>query len=453
MLTLQVAILLLLILLNALFAMAEMAVVASRRVRLQQAAQHGRDGARIALELKLDPGRLLSTMQIGVTVIGILTGSFGGTTLGERLADYLQTQPGVVGRYAHTIAIATVVLAISYLSLIIGELVPKRIALSRPERIAAALAWLMRGLCRIMAPAAWLLNASTNLVLRLLPSRQQEQLAVTEEEINLMLREGAAAGHFHLGETAIAQMALRLGDRRLSAVMTPRTQVEWLNLADSEEENKKKIANSTYSRFPVMDGDEQAVAGIIQVKDLLLAQLQGRPFDLRAALRPPLYLPSTVTALRALEMLKKSGDPLALIVDEYGDFEGVVTLTDILQTLVGDIATPGEETDPPVVMREDGSWLIDGMVPLDEVKDVIGRSQLPGADSGDFHTLGGFMMAQINRIPSVGDHFAIDGYRFEVVDMDGRRVDRVLIAPPKGKARAPATKPKPSSSPPRGEGG
>jgi putative hemolysin len=272
-------------------------------------------------------------------------------------------------------------------------------------------------------------------VLRLLPVKLNEQVAVTEEEINLMLREGAAAGHFHLGETAIAQMALRLGDRRLSAVMTPRPQVEWLNLTDSDEENKKKIVTSEHSRFPVIDDDPQAVAGIIQVKDLLIAQLSGRPLDLRAALRPPLYLPNTVTALRALEMLKKSGAPMALVVDEYGDFEGLVTLTDILQALVGDIATPGDETDPPIVTRDDGSWLIDGMVPLDEVKDVIGLVKLPGEETSDFHTLGGFMMAQVNRVPSVGDHFTVESYRFEVVDMDRRRVDRVLIVPPPGKKR------------------
>ena len=441
MLTLQFSIVVLLILLNAVFAMAEMALVSSRRVRLQQAAERGREGARIALALKHDPGRFLSTMQIGVTVIGILAGSFGGATLGESFAAYLETVPGFVAGHAHAISIGTVVIAISYFSLIIGELVPKRIALGRPEHIAMVLARLMRLLSVVMAPAAWLLNASTELVLRVLPGKPNEQSAVTEEEINLMLREGAAAGHFHLGETAIAQMALRLGDRRLSAVMTPRTQVEWLNLADSEEDNKKKIVSSAYSRFPVIDGEPQAVAGVIQVKDVLIAQLEGRPFDLRTALRPPLYLPNTVTALRALEMLKKSGEPLALVVDEYGDFEGIVTLTDILQTLVGDIASQGDDDSPAVVMRDDGSWLIDGMVPVDQVKDAIGLSQLPGEESGDFHTLGGFMMAQVNRVPSVADHFSVEGYRFEVVDMDGRRVDRVLIVPPKAKLRPPPPTP------------
>lgn len=435
MLALQVTIVLLLILLNALFAMAEMSLVSARQARLQNAADRGREGARIALELKHDPSRLLSTVQIGITVIGILAGSFGGATLGEEMAAWLETFPGALGKYAHAISIATVVIAISYLSLIIGELVPKRVALSRPEAIAGALARLMKLLSRLMAPAEWLLSASTEGVLRLLPLKLNEQSAVTEEEIGLMLREGAAAGNFHLGETTIAQMALRLGDRRLGAVMTPRTQVEWLNLSDSEEDNKKRIVASEYSRFPVNDGDPQTVLGIVQVKDVLIALLSGQPFDLRAALRPPLYLPNTVTALRALEMFKKTGDQMALVVDEYGDFEGVVTLTDILEALVGDIATPGEDGNPPVVMREDGSWLIDGMVAVDEVKDVTGLTALPGEETGDFHTLGGFMMAQINRVPKVADHFTVEGYRFEVVDMDGRRVDRVLIMPPKPKAK------------------
>jgi putative hemolysin len=439
MLILQIAILLLLVLLNALFTMAEMALVSSRKARLQNLAERGNEGARIALELKRDPGRFLSTMQTGITVIAILAGSFGGATLGESLAEYLHTIPGFIDEYAHAIAIATVVIGISYLSLIIGELVPKRIALSRPELIASRLAPLMRGFSTVMAPAAWLLSASTDLVLRLLPLKLGEQAPVTEDEINLMLREGAAAGHFHVGETTIAQMALRLGDRRISAVMTPRTKVEWLNLADSEAENKQKIVASQNSRFPVIDGDPTAVAGIIQVKDLLIAQLAGKPYDLRAALRPPLYLPNTVTALRALEMLKKSGEPMALVVDEYGDFEGIVTLTDIMEALVGDIANPGEDENPPVVTRDDGSWLIDGMVPVDEIKDVIALKHLPGEESGDFQTLGGFMMAQVNRVPRVADHFVVDGYRFEVVDMDGRRVDRVLIVPPKkGAARRPA---------------
>jgi putative hemolysin len=246
-----------------------------------------------------------------------------------------------------------------------------------------------------------------------------------------MLREGAAAGEFHIGETEIVQAALRLGDRRVGAVMTPRTQVEWIDLTDPEPEQRAKLLASPYSRFPVCEGGPQNVVGIVQVKDAAAAVLAGEPFNLRAVVRKPVFVPDTVTALRALEMFKKSGEPMAFVVDEYGDFEGIVTLNDILQALVGDIAAPGEETDPAVVKRDDGSWLLDGMVGLDQLRDITGLAAVPQEEEADFHTLGGFMMSRINRVPTVGDKFTVDGWRFEVVDMDGRRVDRVLVVPPK----------------------
>ena len=431
MLWLQIAVVFLLILLNGFFAMAEMAVVSSRRARLQHAAEVGRAGALVALELKRDPGRFLSTVQIGITVIGVLAGVFGGATLADTLAEYLATLPGWTGRHATSASFAIVVILISYFTLILGELVPKRLALSRPEFIAARLSRLLQGLAKVARPVERLLSVSSNLVLRIGPGRPGEPPPVTEEEITLMLREATAAGHFQAEETAIVQMVFRLGDRRVSAVMTPRTQVEWLDLDDSEEENRRKIRDSDYSRFPVVVGGPEQVLGIVQVKDLLTALLAGRPFDMRAAVRPPVYLPNTVTALRALEIFKKSGTPMALVVDEYGDFEGVVTLNDILQSLVGDIADPTDAGSQTVVRRDDGSWLVDGMVAIDEIKDLTGLLLLPGEEGGDFQTLGGFLMARINRVPAVGDHIAVKGFRFEVVNMDGRRVDRVLVIPPK----------------------
>jgi putative hemolysin len=220
-------------------------------------------------------------------------------------------------------------------------------------------------------------------------------------------------------------------------MMTPRTQVEWLDLTDPEEENRRKIHDSDYSRFPVVEGASHQVIGIVQVKDLLTQMLGGRPFDIKGVVRPAFYLPDTVTALRALELFKHRSEPMALVVDEYGDFEGVVTLDDILQSLVGDIGAPGEEGGPAVVRRDDGSWIVEGMLPIDEVMDLTGLHDLPNADSGDFHTLGGFMMARINRIPTVGDRVDVGGVRFEVVTMDGRRVDRVLITPPEARRNTP----------------
>jgi putative hemolysin len=433
MLILHLSIVLLLIVVNGVFAMAEIALISARKARLLPLAETGNPGAQAAIELKSDPSRLLSTVQIGVTLIAVLSGTFGQATLGDRLQRELETYPGFVAAYAHAISMAIVVIGISYFSLILGELVPKRIALLHPERIAAVLARFMRAISRIGAPIEWFLSASTDLVLRLLPLRSQGAAPVTDEEISFMLREGAATGHIPQAETAIVEMALRLGDRRASAVMTPRTQIEWLDLDDPEEENRRKIRASAYSRFPVVQGGSQQVIGIVQAKDLLASCLAGAPLDLRAATRPPLYLPNTVTVLRVLEVFKTSSEPMALIVDEYGDLEGLVTPSDILEALVGDI--PGSaEADQRVVRRDDDSWLIDGMVGLDELKQVLGISRLPGEDT-DFHTLGGYLMARLNRVPMEADRITAGDYRFEVVKMDGRRVDRVLVSPVKTRNR------------------
>jgi putative hemolysin len=433
MLILHLSIVLLLIIVNSVFAMAEIALVSARKARLVPVAEAGNRGAQAALELKADPSRLLSTVQIGVTLIAVLSGTFGEATLGDQLERQLGTYGGFAARYAHVISMAVVVIGIAYFSLILGELVPKRIALLRPERIAAALGRFMRAVARVGAPIEWFLSASTDLVLSLLPVGSQGAAPVTDEEITFMLREGVATGHIPLAETAIVEMALRLGDRRASAVMTPRTRIEWLDLDDPKEDNGRKIRESNYSRFPVVLGGSQQVIGIVQAKDLLAACLAGQPLDLRAATRPPLYLPNTVTVLRVLEVFKTSGEPMALIVDEYGDLEGLVTPSDILETLVGDI--PGSpEADQRIVRRDDETWLIDGMVGVDELKQVLGISRLPGEDP-DFHTLGGYLMARLNRVPMEADRITAGDWRFEVVKMDGRRVDRVLVTPLKGRSR------------------
>ncbi|HEX6442413.1 MAG TPA: hemolysin family protein [Stellaceae bacterium] len=426
MLTLSLAIVLLLILVNGFFAMAEIALVSSRPARLQPLAAEGSGGAKAALELKSDPSKLLATVQIGVTMIAVLSGTFGQATLGERFQDFLVVEGGLSEATAHAVSMAVVVIGISFFSLILGELVPKRIAMVHPELIGAALARFMRTMARIGAPIEWVLSTTTDLILRLLPMRE-EPVPVTDEEIGFMLREGAAAGYIPIGETAIVEMALRLGERRVGAVMTPRTQVEVLDLEDPPEELQQRVRDSAYSRFPVVQGGTHQLAGIVQVKDLLAACYAGEPFNLRPVLRPPHFMPNTVTVLRALEIFKASRETMAVVVDEYGDFEGVVTLTDILEAVVGDIPEAGE-TDPRVVRREDGTFLIDGMVGLDELKQVLAVSSLPG-EGPDFHTLGGYLMARLNRVPMLADRVAVGDWRFEIVEMDGRRVDRVLIAP------------------------
>ena len=426
MLTLSLAIVLLLILVNGFFAMAEIALISSRPARLQPLAAEGSGGAKAALELKSDPSKLLATVQIGVTMIAVLSGTFGQATLGERFQDFLVVEGGLSEATAHAISMAVVVIGISFFSLILGELVPKRIAMVHPERIGAALARFMRTMARIGAPIEWVLSTTTDLILRLLPMRENP-VPVTDEEIGFMLREGAAAGYIPIGETAIVEMALRLGERRVGAVMTPRTQVEFLDLEDPPEELRQRVRDSAYSRFPVVQGGTHQLAGIVQVKDLLAACYADEPFNLRPVLRAPHFMPNTVTVLRALEIFKASRETMAVVVDEYGDFEGIVTLTDILEALVGDIPEAGE-TDPRVVRREDGTFLIDGMVGLDELKQVLGLSSLPG-EGPDFHTLGGYLMARLNRVPMVADRVTAGDWRFEIVEMDGRRVDRVLIAP------------------------
>jgi len=429
----KIVIILLLILLNGFFSLAEMAIISARKARLQYAADNGREGARIALELKQDAGRFLSTVQIGITAINVLASVLGGTALADFLDRWLIDLGGWSARHATAVSFFVVVLVISYLTLIFGELVPKRIALSRPEAIASMLSRILRLASRAARPAEWLLERSSSLVLRLVPLRAHETQAVTDEEIAIMLREGTALGLFERTESAIVQMALRLDDRPVNAVMTPRTQVEFLDLGDSEDANRRTIIESAHTRFPVVEGTPPQLLGIVEGKRMLAAALSGQAFDLRAMLRPPLYVPASITALRALEIFKASGAPMALVVDEYGELEGIVTLHDILTSLVGEIASPEEPGDPSVVKRDDGSWLIDGMVPIDTVRDTIGLASLPGEDEGDFHTLGGFIMARVNRIPKVGDKIAVAGYRFEVVVMDGRRVDRVLVVPPKAR--------------------
>jgi putative hemolysin len=425
---LQIPILLLLIVLNGVFAMAELALVGARRTRLQAEAANGNKGAEAALKLLQDSPRFLSTVSIGITLIGVLVSTIGGDSFVEPLSNEINAIPGLEP-YARPLAIGAVVVAISFMSLVVGELVPKRIALGSPERIAMVMARFMAAFSVVAMPAERVLSGASSLVLALLPIPKASKTPVTDAEINMMMREGAAAGEFQAAESTIVQMALRLGDRRVDAIMTPRTQVELLDLDDGWEINKEKIRGSHLSRFPVVEGGPENVVGILQGKDLLALALSDEALDIRKVIHPPLYIPNTVPALRLLETMKKSGEPLAIVVDEYGDFDGIVTLHDILQALVGDIANPAEP-DESIVQRDDGSWLIDGLTPIDDVKDVIGVRHLPDEASGDFHTLGGFLMAQMKRVPKVSDHITIDGWRFEVVDMDGHRVDKVMVVPP-----------------------
>lgn len=425
--TLDLLILFILVVLNGFLVMAELAIVAAKRARLKRAVERGSTGARRALKLADDPGRFLSTVQIGITAIGTMMGAFGGQALIGPAAEWLGAIP-TVAPYAEHLAIALVVVGLTYATLILGELVPKRLALAHSESLAIAVARPLQLVALAGAPFVWVINASTNLVLALLP-KGPAQPDISDEEVRILMTEGAASGHFHEAERAIVEMTLRLGDRRVDALMTPRPQIEWLDVLDPPKLTLEKIVETQHARFPVKKGNSRTILGYVQVKDLFGGLAEGRALDLAAAVKPVTYIPDTTLALKALELFRANGQPLAIIVDEYGDIQGLVTLTDLLEGLVGeldDAESPDEGRS--VVQRDDGSYLIDGSFPLDRVWHLVGIPEPRDDDAEDYNTLGGFMMHRLKRIPEAGDHFVLHGNRFEVVDMDGRRVDKVLVA-------------------------
>ena len=426
MVSLELAAVLFLILLNGFFAMSEMAVVSARKIRLQQMAEEGRRGAAAALLLQEDPSRFLSTVQIGITLIGVINGAVGGATLAERLSPILDAIPALTG-YGETISIALVVMAITYLSLIAGELVPKRIALNKAEAIACFAAPIMRSLSRATAPFVWLLGASTEAMLKLLRVPEKAEQTVTEEEVKSLIAEGTASGVFDPGEKRMIEGVMRLADRTVRSLMTPRPEVMWLDIDDEHENIKREIREAGHSRFPVCRGDFDDVMGVVHTKDLLHSLLQGGNFDLRAVVRDALIVHDGTEVMRLLDLFKQSGEHMAIVVDEYGTVEGIATLTDVLEGIAGELPDDGGE-DSDIVRREDGSLLIDGMMAVEEVEAHLGLKSLRDEDSG-YHTLAGFLLFKLGRIPTAGEYADHDGYRFEVVDMDGRRIDKVLATP------------------------
>ena len=424
----EILILLVLIIANGIFSMSEMAIISSRKVRLQQMANQGDAKAKAALELAEAPNRFLSTVQVGITLIGILTGALGGATIADKLALYVELIPGLAP-YSQAIAFGMVVLTITYLSLIVGELVPKRLALNNPERIAASVAIPMRVLAAGAYPVVHLLSASTDLVLRILGIGPSTEPQVTEEEIKVLIEQGTEAGTFEEAEQDMVQRVFRLGDRPVNALMTPRPDIVWLDLEDSAEENRHKMMDSCHSRFPVCQGGLDNVLGVMHVTDLLARTLSGQPLDLTISLRQPVFVPESTRGLKILELFKQTGIHVALVVDEYGVIQGLVTLNDVLVEIVGDVPSAGELEDPQAVQREDGSWLLDGMLPVDEFVELFDIDELRGDHQGSYQTLGGFVMTHLGRIPAAADHFEWEGMRFEVMDMDGNRVDKVLVMP------------------------
>jgi putative hemolysin len=430
----EVLIIFLLLVANGILAMAEIAIVSARKARLQHLAEAGNSQARAALELATNPNQFLATVQIGITLVGILAGAFGGATIAEEIATRLNEIPSLAP-YGETIGVGMVVLGITYFSVVIGELVPKRLALNNAERIASAVAAPMRALSTITAPVVWLLGVSTDVVIRLLGVKPSIEPSITPEEIKVLIEHGTESGVFEASEQDMIESVLRLDERRVGALMTPRTQIVWFDIEDSPEDIRRKIANSQHSRFPVVQDSLDNVLGIVRAKDLLNQSLAGQPLGLGPLLRPPLFVPESMSALKVLELFKQKGTHIALIMDEYGGIQGMVTHNDILEDIAGYIPSAGEPAEPQATRREDGSWLLDGLLHIDELKEVFDIGELPDEEHGHYQTVGGFVMAQLRSIPTVGQCFEWGRLRFEVVDMDGRRVDKVLVTPSQAEER------------------
>lgn len=424
---LEIGLILFLILLNGAFAMSEMAVISARKVRLQQLAEDGSSGAARALELAEQPTRFLSTIQVGITSIGILSGALGEEAIAEPLMPYLQEFPELAP-YAEELALAATVLVIAYLSLIVGELVPKRLALHSPERIAAWIARPMHGLSLAALPAVKLLSLSTELVLWLLRVKPKKEPTVTEEEINILLEQGTEEGIFEETEHRMMKSILRLGDRKVGAVMTPRKDIVCLEINKPFAENRQRILDHTHWILPLCDGGLDNVIGFVRTKDILDCVLLGNEPDLRNLAVGALFVPDSLTLMGLLEQFRESRLHTALVVDEYGEIDGLAALDDVLETIVGDLPSGAVPDRLEIVAREDGSWLIDGMVEIERIKELFDLDELPEEREGHFNTVGGFVMLHFGRVPKTADRFEFAGLQLEVVDMDGNRVDKVLIS-------------------------
>ncbi|WKZ41817.1 MAG: hemolysin family protein [Anaerolineales bacterium] len=416
----QIIIILLLILINGILSMSEAALVASRKARLQQKANEGNKSSAMALSLIEDPNIFLSAIQIGITLIGVLTGAVGGITISEPLAYLLQDVP-YIGAYSPSIALGIVVITITILTIWLGELVPKRLGINSPEQIAQVVAGPMLFITRLFSPLIKLMSNATNFVLRLIGVNPSTEPPITEEELQLLIDQGTQAGIFEESEQDMVEGVFSLGDQRVYSLMTPRTEIIWLDITDTKEEIFEKVANCPYSRFPVRQDSLEAIIGIVKSRDLLVTSLSGRDIKLKELVKPAIFIPETMLASRALEILKEKNTELLLVIDEFGGLQGLLTINDILEEIVGEME--GEE--PQATQRQDGSWLLDGMLEVDEFKEIFDLKELP--HEGEYETLSGFVMTSLGRVPQTTDHFEWNNLRFEVMDMDGRRVDKILV--------------------------
>jgi len=424
MLALELGIVTVLIVVNGLLAMSELAIVSSRPARLAGLSEKGAKGARQALTLASDPGKFLSTVQIGITLVGVLSGAFSGATLGLRLSQWLM-EMGLAKGLADTVGVGAVVGLITYASLIVGELVPKQIALRNPEGVACRVAPAMRGLSVVAAPLVWLLDVSGRAVLRLLGQTDDGGTKVTDEEIASLIAEAESHGVVESDERKMIAGVMRLADRSVRAIMTPRTEVEWIDLEASKTEIRKRLVEAGHSMLPAANGSVDQMVGVVRTREALAAMAGRQAFDIEALVLTAPIVHDNADALDVLATLKEAEVPMALVHDEYGDFEGVVTPADILETIVGVFKSDVDEDGEAAVERDDGSWLLAGYMPIDEMAEILG---IPLPERRDYETLAGFVLSHMHHLPQVGEHVDVSGWRFEVMDLDGRRIDKVLAS-------------------------
>lgn len=424
----ELLILLGLILLNGIFAMSEMAIVSARRTRLETLAAENKNGAQTALDLAAEPDRFLSTIQIGITLIGVMSGAFGGAAVAGDLANTLVQINPDFANFAQPLSLALVVGLTTYLSLVIGELVPKRIALSNPENIASLIARPMQRLSTLTGPLVTLLSASTGLVVSLLGIRQTEEPSITDKEVLAIIRQGAAQGIFAEDEESFVQGVMRLDEQRVGSVVTPRTEVIYFNVDDSEDTIRQKIRESTFSAYPVAQDSIDRVIGMVRTKDLLAQIIREGSIDLKAIMLQPLFMPESVSVADVLQQFKSTGIHTALVVGEYGGIEGLVRMHDIIEQIFGELdGGVFDDQEPDVVQREDGSWLLDGQLSLLRMEELFPEFQIPEREAGNYETLAGFVMARLGRVPQPADHFDYSNLYFEVMDMDDIRIDKMLV--------------------------
>lgn len=425
--TIEIFITFILIVANGVFVLSEAALLAARQARLQQRLDDGDRRAKNALDLLESPNNFLATVQIFITLIGTLLGAFSGATLARVLAAQLDQIP-LLNPYSDTISLTVVVILVTYITLIIGELVPKSLALNNPEGLAMLVARPMQMLSRLAAPLVAFLNISSELVIRVLNIRIAKEPTVTEDEIRVMISQGAKAGTFEEVERQIVDHVFQVSDMHISALMTPRTELAWLNINDTQEEIYRTLRERPFARYPVTQDTLDNVIGVVRTTDLLAHIVSNQPFQLRSIILTPVFVPETMSVYKVLDALRLSNVHTALVIDEYGGLQGLVTLNDVLEEIVGDALLPKEGLEPSqIVVRADGSWLVDGLLPIERLKTTLHLKALGDEEKGDYQTVGGFVMAQLGRIPSASEFFELDGFRFEVMDMDGHRVDKVLV--------------------------